>query len=34
MGEKIAVDLAFVNSKDIYQGIVIGIPFIDFAVKF
>lgn len=34
MGEKIAVDLAFINNKDIIQGIAIGIPFIDFAVKF
>ena len=33
-GEKISVDLAFINSADIVQGLFIGIPFIDFAVKF
>lgn len=34
MGESIAVDLAFLNNGDIVQGLVIGIPWIDFAVKF
>jgi hypothetical protein len=33
-GEKISVDLGFVNSKDISEGIIIGIPYIDFVVKF
>jgi len=31
--KRIAVDLAFINSKDIVQGLVIGIPFVDFVVK-
>lgn len=31
---RIAVDLAFINSKDIVQGIFIGIPFVDFVIKF
>ena len=30
---RIAVDLAFINSKDIVEGIVIGIPFVDFVIK-
>ena len=33
-GEKIAIDLAFINSKDIYKSIIIGIPYVDFVVKF
>lgn len=33
-GEKISVDLAFVNNGDIVQGIFLGIPFVDFVVKF
>jgi hypothetical protein len=32
-GSKIAVDLAFVNNKEIAEAIVIGIPFVSFAVK-
>ena len=33
-GEKIAVDLAFLNNLDIMQAIIIGIPYVDFVVKF
>jgi hypothetical protein len=33
-GKKIAVDFAFVNNKDIAQSIFIGVPYIDFVVKF
>ncbi|MEP7263805.1 MAG: hypothetical protein ABI772_04880 [Bacteroidota bacterium] len=33
-GEKISVDLAFINSRDIVQFIPIGIPYVDFVVKF
>ena len=31
--KRIAVDLAFINSKDIFEGIFIGIPFVDFVIK-
>ena len=31
--KRIAVDLAFINSKDIYQELFIGIPFVDFVIK-
>ena len=31
--KRIAVDLAFINSKDIFEGIVIGVPFVDFVIK-
>ena len=31
--KRIAVDLAFINSKDIFDEILIGIPFVDFVVK-
>ncbi len=31
---RIAVDLAFINSKDIFEGIFIGIPYVDFVIKF
>jgi len=34
MGESIAVDLAFLNNSDIAEGIVIGVPWVDFVVKF
>jgi len=30
---RIAVDLAFINNADIFQAIVIGIPFVDFVIK-
>lgn len=33
-GERIAVDLAFINNADIAKAILIGIPYIDFVVKF
>ena len=33
-GEKNAIDLAFINNADIAQGIVIGIPYVDFVVNF
>jgi hypothetical protein len=33
-GRKISVDLGFINNKDIVQAILIGIPYIDFVVKF
>jgi hypothetical protein len=33
-GEKIAVDLGFINNKDIYKSILPGIPYVDFTVKF
>jgi hypothetical protein len=33
-GKKMCVDLAFINSKDIFEGIVIGIPYVDFVIKF
>jgi hypothetical protein len=33
-GRKISVDLGFINNKDIVQAIFIGIPYIDFVVKF
>jgi len=33
-GEKIAVDLAFINNSDIAEAIIIGIPFVSFTVKF
>jgi len=33
-GKKISVDLGFINSKDIIEVLVIGIPYVDFVVKF
>jgi hypothetical protein len=33
-GEKIAVDLAFINNRDIAEEIIIGIPYVSFTVKF
>lgn len=33
-GEKIAVDLAFLNNRDIASVLVLGVPYIDFVVKF
>ncbi|MBN1650687.1 MAG: hypothetical protein JW857_05135 [Bacteroidales bacterium] len=32
--EKMMVDLAFLNNPDIAQGLIIGIPYVDFVVKF
>ncbi|PRY13136.1 hypothetical protein CLV24_10650 [Pontibacter ummariensis] len=34
MGEKITVDLAFLNNADIAESIPIGVPYVDFVVKF
>lgn len=34
LGEKIAIDLAFLNNKDIASEIIIGIPWLDFVVNF
>jgi hypothetical protein len=34
MGERITVDLAFINNRDIAREIFIGIPYVDFVVKF
>jgi hypothetical protein len=34
IGERISVDFGFVNSSDIFENIIIGIPYIDFVVKF
>lgn len=33
-GEKISVDLAFLNNADIAKGLAIGVPYVDFVVKF
>lgn len=33
-GEKMAVDLAFINNADIIEVIRIGIPYVDFVIKF
>jgi len=32
-GRKMSVDLAFINSKDIVESLVIGIPYVDFVIK-
>ena len=34
MGEKICIDLGFVNTPELAQDIFIGIPYIDFVIKF
>lgn len=34
LGEKISVDLAFLNNPDIAGGIIIGIPWLDFVINF
>ena len=34
MSEKITVDFAFINNPDIFSEIVIGIPYVDFVIKF
>jgi hypothetical protein len=34
IASKISVDLGFINNKDIIKGIFIGIPYVDFNVKF
>lgn len=33
-GSKISVDLGFINNRDIMDAILIGIPYVDFVVKF
>lgn len=33
-GEKLSVDLGFINNADIMEGILIGVPYVDFVVKF
>jgi hypothetical protein len=33
-GEKLSVDLAFLNNKDIVKALSIGVPIVDFVVKF
>ncbi len=33
-GEKMAVDLAFLNNKEISEGFILGIPYLDFVVQF
>ncbi|MFM8432081.1 MAG: hypothetical protein ACKOA1_04720, partial [Bacteroidota bacterium] len=33
-GEKVSVDLGFLNNADIMEGILIGVPYVDFVVKF
>jgi hypothetical protein len=33
-GEKMSVDIALINSKDILEMLIIGMPFINFAVRF
>jgi hypothetical protein len=34
LGEKISIDLAFLNNKDIAPKIIIGIPWLDFVINF
>jgi hypothetical protein len=34
MSEKITVDFAFINNPDIFSEIFIGIPYVDFVIKF
>jgi len=33
-GKRISVDLGFINSKDIIEVFIIGVPYVDFVVKF
>lgn len=33
-GEKLAVDLALVNTSDVFKVMIIGVPFVNFVVKF
>ena len=33
-GKRMSVDLAFINSKDIIDVLIIGIPYVDFVIKF
>jgi hypothetical protein len=34
MGERVTVDIAFINNADIAESIFIGIPYVDFVIKF
>ncbi|MDO6389701.1 hypothetical protein Q4E40_06155 [Pontibacter sp. BT731] len=34
MGERLTVDLAFINNRDIAEAIPIGVPYVDFVIKF
>lgn len=34
VSKKIAVDLAFINNEDIFSAIIIGVPYVDFVIKF
>ncbi|NEM99364.1 hypothetical protein [Pontibacter burrus] len=34
MGERITVDLAFLNNPDIAESVTIGVPYVDFVIKF
>ena len=34
LGEKISIDLAFINNPDIAEAIIIGVPFLDFVFNF
>ncbi|MBX0334643.1 hypothetical protein K3G39_15485 [Pontibacter sp. HSC-14F20] len=34
MGERLTVDLAFINNGDIAESILIGVPYVDFVIKF
>jgi hypothetical protein len=34
LGEKTAIDLAFINNKDIAEGLAIGFPWLDFVINF
>ena len=33
-GRRISVDLGFINSRDIIEVLYVGIPYVDFVVKF
>jgi hypothetical protein len=33
-GEKLSVDLAFLNNKDIASQLALGVPIVDFVIKF
>ena len=33
-GENLAIDLAFINNWDIAQSLIIGVPYVNFVVKF
>lgn len=34
MGERLTVDLAFINNREIAEEIAIGVPYVDFVIKF